>query len=101
VFVLDIASESVLGNVFPRVIPISRRLLNFASNWIKQNYISLLNQLANRHHIFRKLLKIDWDSKHIRTYEVQLQMNKVDLELEQFMKSTEHKCHKYKQSNIE
>jgi hypothetical protein len=47
VFVLDIVSESVLGNAFSWVIPISHRLLNCASDWIKQNFISLLNQLAN------------------------------------------------------
>jgi hypothetical protein len=58
-FLLDITSESILGDVFPHVILVSRRLLSCASNWIKHNYISLLNQLENRHHIFRKLLVID------------------------------------------
>jgi hypothetical protein len=44
---------------------------------------------------------IDWDSNHIPAYQVQLQMNKVDLELEEFMKSSERGSHKYKRNNIE
>jgi hypothetical protein len=49
VFILDIDSRSLLGDVFPRFIPMSRQLLNCASDWIKISYISLLNQLSNRH----------------------------------------------------
>jgi hypothetical protein len=101
VFLLDIALESILSNVFPRVIPVSCCLLNCASDQIKQSYITLLNQLANRHHIFRKLLMIDRDSNHIPAYQVQLRMNKVDLELKDFMKSLERGNHKYKMNNIE
>ncbi len=100
-FLLDIALESILSDVFPQVIPVSRHLLNCASDRIKQSCITLLNQLANRHHIFRKLLTIDWDSNHIPAYQVQLRMNKVDLELKEFMKSLECRSHKYKRNNIE
>ncbi len=100
-FLLDIALESILCNVFPWVIPVSRHLLNCASNWIKQSYITLLNQLANSQHIFRKLLTIDQDSDHIPAYQVQLRMNKVDLELKEFTKFLERGSHKYKRNNTE
>ena len=65
------------------------------------NYNLVLNQLACRHSIFRKMLQINRDSDHISIAQVQLCPNKVDLELEQFMKSTEHGCHKYKRNDIE
>ena len=82
VFVIDISSESVLGDVFPRVIPASRRLLNCASDRIKASYISVLNQLTDRHRVYQKLQKIHHDSTQMTHTQLQLGMNKVDLELE-------------------
>jgi hypothetical protein len=58
VFVIDVSSESILGDVFPRVIPASRRLLNCASDRIKASYISVLNQLTDRHKVYQKLQDI-------------------------------------------
>jgi hypothetical protein len=58
----------------------------------------VLNQLANRHLIFKKLLLLDQDSDHA---ELHLSLNLANLELEQFMKSIEQGCHKYKRNNIE
>ncbi len=101
VFVLDFASETILGDVFPRVIPLSRRLLNCASDKIRNNYIAVLNHLLNRHLMFKKMLCIDRASNHLSPAIVQLCTNKVDMELEQFMKSAEMDSHKYKRSNIE
>ena len=60
VFLLDIESDTLLVDVFPRVIPISRRLLNCASDKIKNTYISVLNQLTSRHLIHKKLLYIHY-----------------------------------------
>ncbi len=39
VLLLDIDTNTLLGNVFPHVIPVACRLLNCASDWIKENYI--------------------------------------------------------------
>jgi hypothetical protein len=64
------------------------------------NYNLVLNQLACRHSIFRKMLQINRDSDHISIAQVQLCPNKVDLELGQLMKSTEHGCHKYKRKTL-
>jgi hypothetical protein len=72
VFVLDFASETILGNVFPWVIPLSRRLLNCASDKIRNNYIAVLNQLSNRHLMFKKMLRIDRASNHLSPAIVQL-----------------------------
>ncbi len=101
VFVSDIESNSIIGDVFPHLLPAACCVLNCASGRIKQNYIWVLNQLSNRHHIFKKLLALSGDNDHISMVQVQLRMNKVDEELEQFMKSSEHKCHKYKRMDIE
>jgi hypothetical protein len=98
VFIVDILSKSILGNAFPRVIPIARRLLTYSSDKIRNNYTPVLNQLANRHLIFKKLLLINQDNDHA---ELHLRLNLVDLELEKFMKSAEQGCHKYKRNNIE
>jgi hypothetical protein len=49
VFIVDFTSKSIMGDDLPRVIPATGRLLNCSSNQIKNNYIQMLNQLANRH----------------------------------------------------
>ncbi len=101
VFVVDFTSELIMGDDLPRFIPATGRLLNCSSDRIKNNYIQMLNQLANRHLIFKKLLIIDQDSDRISPTQVQLRMNKVDLELKQFMKVSEQGCHKHIRNNIE
>jgi hypothetical protein len=101
VFILDIDSRSLFADVFPCVIPMSRRLLNCASDWIKISYISVLNQPSNRHLLLKKLLLIGKESNSLSPPSIHLRMNKVDLELEHFMKSAEHDYHKYKLDNIE
>jgi hypothetical protein len=65
VFVVDFTSESIMGDDLPRVILATGHLLNCSSDWIKNNYIQMLIQLANRHLIFKKLLIIDQDSNRI------------------------------------
>ena len=57
--------------------------------------------MLNRHLIFQKLLLTDRASEHISLTTLQLQMNKIDKEMEQFMKSAERDSHKFKQNNIE
>ncbi len=52
------------------------------------------------HLLFKKLLLINKESNHLSPAMIHLSMNKVDLELEHFMKSAEHHCHKYKWDNI-
>jgi hypothetical protein len=101
VFLIDVSSDSITGDVFPRVIPAAGRLLNCKSDKIKSNYIKVLTQLSNRHLIFKKLLVMDWESNGISPSMVQLKMNRIDLELEQYMKSSEQNCHKYKRTHIE
>jgi len=100
-FMIDLTSVSVLGDVLPRVVPATGRLLNCASDRIKHNYIKVLNQLTNRHNIFKKLLIADQESDNLSPSQVQLRMNCIDAELEQFMKASERECHKYIQNDIE
>jgi hypothetical protein len=100
VCLIDVSSDSIVGDVFPRVISAAGCLLNCKSNKIKSNYIKVLTQLSNRHLIFKKLLVMDWESNGISPSMVQLKMNRIDLELEQYMKSSEQNCHKYKRTHI-
>ncbi len=46
VFLLDIDSGTLIGDIFPRVIPVTCRLLDCASDWIKENYIFAVGQSA-------------------------------------------------------
>jgi len=78
VFLIDVSSDSILGDVFPRVIPAAGRLLNCESDKIKNNYIKVLTQLSNRHLIFKKLLVVDRESIGISSSRVQLEMNRID-----------------------
>ena len=100
-FNVGTGNHRVLGNVFPRIIPASSRLLNCKSNKIKKSYIAVLNQLSNRHPIFQKLPLTDRASNNISLAALQLQMNKIDKEMEQFMKSAERDSYKFKRNNIE
>jgi hypothetical protein len=51
--------------------------------------------------MFKKMLHINRASNHLSPAIVQLRMNKVDMELEQFMQLVEMDSHRYKHSNIE
>jgi hypothetical protein len=68
---------------------------------MKHTYISVLNQLTSRHLIYKKLLYIQQDSTRMTHAQLQLRMSKVDLELKEFMKSSEKDCHKIKMNDIE
>ncbi len=59
VFMIDITSASMMGDIFPWILPASGQLLNCAAGRIKKNYIRVLNQLTAWHLLFKKLLYID------------------------------------------
>ncbi len=98
---MDVESGSMLGNVFPWVILAACHLLNCASGHFKHNYILVLNQLSNRHLIFKKLQRINNECDCISLAQVQLCLNNVDLELEQFINAAERNSHKFKCTRIE
>ena len=99
-FVLDFHSESVVGDVFPRVVPAAGRKLTEQESH-RAAYRKCLNQLCDRHQMFRKLLDIRRDSDQLSDSQWLLRMNKWDRELEQFMRSAENNCRKFKQCHIE
>ncbi len=82
VFLIDVSSDSIMGDIFPRVIPAAGCLLNCKSDKIKSNYIKVLTQLSNRHLILKKLLVVDRESNGTSPSMVQLKMNIIDFELE-------------------
>ena len=54
-FFLDFTSDSIIGTVFPKIAKPSSRKLHCESYRIVRNYNKVLNQLADRHQLFRKL----------------------------------------------
>jgi len=101
VFILDFTSESILGSVFPRVVKASARKLHCDSERIRDNYCKVLNELTNRHMMFRKLTDLHNLSRFTTASDFQLQMNRWDDELTQYMHAAENKCHTFKMDHIE
>ena len=76
-FALDIASVSMIGNVFPRVVPpVARKLTENERH--RMNYNKCLNQLCDRHQMFRKLFKIRRDPDSLYELQWLLRINKWD-----------------------
>ena len=99
-FVLDFTSESILGTVFPNVVRAPARKLHCDSVRIRENYAKSLNQLLDRHRMFKKLNKLHKLQDELSLPEFMLQFNKWDRELTELMLAAENKCHKFKQCHI-
>ena len=54
-FFLDFTSDSIIGTFFPKIAKPSSRKLHCESSRLVRNYNKVLNQLADRHQLFRKL----------------------------------------------
>jgi hypothetical protein len=101
VFLIDLSLQSLIGDTFPRVLPAPGRLLNCDSDRIQCKYNQVLNQLANRHLLFHKLLQMDCDLDSLSEAQFLVIINKVDKELKDFMKAAKKDCHKYIGGHIE
>ena len=100
-FILDFSSVSMLGSVFPRIVPPAGRKLHCNSERIRKNYCSVLNELADRHQMFRKLNGINRLADSMTVAEFQLIMNKWDDELTDYICSAESKCNKFHMGTID
>ena len=101
VFIMDFTSESLLGSVFPRVVPAKQRKLQCNSARIHMNYTDKLNDLTNRHQMFKKLNKLTLNAKQLPQADFLLLLNRWDDKLMEHMRCSEEKCHSYKQDHIE
>jgi hypothetical protein len=101
VFIIDLSSQSIISDAFPRVLPAAGRLLNCNSDCICCKYNWVLNQLANRHLLFHKLLCIGHGLDALTNVQIFVRLSKVDKELKDFMTATEKDCHKYLGGHIE
>jgi hypothetical protein len=101
VFLIDLSSQSPIGDAFPRVLPAAAHLLNCDSNQIQSKYNWVLNQLANRHLLFHKLLRLGRDPNSLSKVQFLVRINKIDKELKEFMKASKRECHKYVEGRIE
>ena len=100
-FVLDFTSKSVLGTSFPRVLPHSGRKLNCYCERIRDTYNMVLDELADRHEMYRKLDDLTQLADLISPTEFQIKINKWDDELTDYMQDVEDKCHKFKQNHVD
>ena len=92
-FILDFTSESLLGSVFPRVVPAKQQKLHCDSARIHTNYTDKLNKLTNRHQIFKKLNDLTLNAMRLPQADFLLLLNKWDDELTEHMTCSEEKCH--------
>ncbi len=90
-----VSSQSLIGGAFPRVLPAAGQLLNCNLDSICCKYKWVLNQLANRHLLFHKLIRIGCNLDALTKAQFLVRMNKVDKELKDFMKFAKKGCHKY------
>ena len=100
-FIMDFCSVSVLGSVFPRIVPPAARKLHCDSERIRRNYCAVLNQLCDRHQMFKKLNELNRLSDVLPVAEFQTLMNRWDNELTEYMKASENRCHKFKMGHID
>ena len=100
-FILDFTSASLVGDVFPKVVTAKGRKLHCQSERLIRNYNKVLNQLCDRHQMFKKLLDIRKSSPLLTTAEFLLLMNKWNKEFEDYMKSAENQCNSVKDDHIE
>ena len=101
VFIVDFTSESILGTVFPRVVRPDQRKLHCDSVRIREAYNRCLNQLLDRHSMFAKLNELNKIADVMSEAEFQIQMNRWDAELTDYMHSSENNCHKFKNCWLE
>ena len=100
-FILDFTSASLLGDVFPKIVTAKGRKLHCQSERLIRNYNKVLNQLCDRHQIFKKLLDIRKLSPLLTTSEFLLLVSKWDKEFEDYMRSAENQCNSFKDDCIE
>ena len=98
-FILDFTSQSVLGKVLPRVLPPHARKLNCFCKRIRDNYNSLLDQLCDRHAMYKKMNELTNLADLLSPAEFQIKMNRWDEEMTDYMRASEDKCHKFKQDH--
>ena len=94
-FILDFCTVSMLGSAFPRVVPPAARKLHCNVERIRENYCKVLNELTDRHQMFRKLNEINRIADSLSEAEFLILMNKWDDELTDYMHASEDQCRKF------
>ena len=96
----DICTHSVIGDSNPRVVSAPGRILRSDVYAYTSKYNTVLEHLVDSHRIFEKLTEImGIPDAALNEYEVQ--MNKWDDELKDFMLSAEKKCITFKNDDME
>jgi hypothetical protein len=95
VFLIDLSFQSLIGDAFPSVLPAAGSLPNCDSDCIQCKHNGVLNQLANRHLLFHKLLQMGPNLDSLSEAQFLVRINKVNKELEEFMKAAKKDCHKF------
>ena len=94
-FILDFVSKSVMGNIFPRVLPPSARKLHCDSERIRDNYNAVLNKLMDRHQMFKKMNELTRLADYMSVEVFQVKLNRWDDEMTDYMRAAEKQCRQY------
>ena len=99
-FILDFTPASLIGEKFPNIMPARSRKLHCESERLINNYTKVLDQLCDRHNMYRRITSLYKNADSLSTSDFLLLINKWDDELTDHMKCAENKCNKYKHCHI-
>ena len=100
-FIFDFTTTSVLGMLFPRVLPHQGRKLNCHCEQIRDNYNNILDELAGRHEMYHKMNGLTKLADIMIAADFQTKINRWDSEFTDYRRVAEERCHKYKQNHVE
>ena len=80
-----------MGNIFPRVLPLSARKLHCDSERIRDNYNAVLNKLMDRHQMFKKMNELTRLADYMSVEVFQVKLNRWDDEMTDYMRAAEKK----------
>ena len=88
-FILDFNTASVLGTLFPRVLPHQGRQLNCHCERIRDNYNNVLNELMERHGMYCKMNGLTNLVDIMIAADFQTKINRWDDKFTDYMRATE------------
>jgi thiamine kinase-like enzyme len=97
--VVDFTSVSMVGEEPQAIVRPGARRLNSKDDVARKNYISVLEELLERHKLGEKMLRAHRD-RDMDPAQFQKTMDKVDQEAKEFMVHAEKKCRKLKCGKI-
>ena len=92
--VADFSQRSVLGTNLPKVVPVTARRLNSKVARIRDNYTKRLEESFRKNNIIPRLQRIEKDVTFPASENVEMELERIDQEMEEMMLSAERSCRK-------